>query len=116
MLLNANCQTLLQSLRDGASGYSGVMANFHPKLYTWLCRNYEKEPEQAELLQAFLCMSGFTEGLPYPLTAKYPMGLEGIPTENLARNRRSEELTEYAKSCMRQMKQFSDHYTGRLYE
>lgn len=110
-LLNANCQTLLQSLRDGGDGYCGIMCNYHPKLYVWLCRNYEKEPQKAELLQSFLCMSGFTEvGLAYPLTAKYHMGLCGIPTENIARNRRSEELTDYAKDCMKQMKLLGDYF------
>ena len=46
--------------------------------------------------------------LPYPLTAKYHMNLCGIPTENIARNRKSEELTEYGRSCMRQMKLATD--------
>ena len=52
---------------------------------------------------------GFTEvGLPYPLTAKYHMNLCGIPTENIARNRKSEELTDYGRSCMQQMKLATD--------
>ncbi|MBQ6947359.1 MAG: dihydrodipicolinate synthase family protein, partial [Clostridia bacterium] len=29
-LLNANCQTLLESMRNGADGYCGIMCNFHP--------------------------------------------------------------------------------------
>ena len=112
-LLNANCQTLLESLRSGADGYCGIMCNFHPKLYAWLGQNFEKEPEKADLIQSFIGTFGFTEvGLPYPLTAKYHMGLCGIETENIARNRKSEELTEYAKSCMNQMKTASDHLEG----
>lgn len=105
-LLNANCQTLLESMQNGADGYCGIMANYHPELYAWLCENYEREPEKAALIQALLGTAGFTEGgLPYPLTAKYHMCLEGIPTENIARNRRSEELTDYARGCVRQMRQ-----------
>lgn len=108
-LLNANCQTLLESVRNGADGYCGIMCNFHPKLYTWLLGNFEKEPELAERIQAFIGTFGFTElGIPYPLTAKYHMSLCGIPTELIARNRKSEQLTEYARSCMRQMKLASD--------
>ena len=34
-LYNANTSTLLASLKAGASGYSGVMANFHPKLFAF---------------------------------------------------------------------------------
>jgi len=36
------------------------------------------------------------------------MNLCGIPTENLARNRKSEELTDYGRSCMQQMKLATD--------
>lgn len=102
MLLNANCQTLLESMRLGGGGYCGIMSNFHPELYTWLSKNYESE--KADKLQSLIGTVGFTEqGLPYPLTAKYHMCLEGIETENIARNRKSEELTGYAKDCVKQM-------------
>ena len=108
-LLNANCQTLLESIQNGADGYCGIMANYHPMLYAWMCKNYEKEPEKAAFIQSIIGTFGFTEGgLPYPLTAKYHMNLCGIPTENIARNRKSEDLTDYAKSCMNQMKNATD--------
>lgn len=114
-LLNANCQTLLRSMKDGGNGYCGIMCNFHPKLYAWLGNNFEKEPEKAELIQSVIGTFGFTEaGLPYPLTAKYHMNLCGIPTENIARNRKSEELTEYSKDCMRQMKIATDYFEKTL--
>lgn len=106
-LLNANCQTLLESMRNGADGYCGIMCNFHPRLYAWLGKNYLSE--KADLVQSVTGTFGFTEiGLPYPLTAKYHMNLCGINTENIARNRSSHELTEYAKSCMEQMKLATD--------
>ena len=106
-LLNANCQTLLETMRSGADGYCGIMCNFHPKLYAWLGKNYASET--ADLVQAVTGTFGFTEGgLPYPLTAKYHMGLCGIPTENLARNRSAEDLTDYARSCTKQMKTATD--------
>ncbi|MBE6668057.1 MAG: dihydrodipicolinate synthase family protein [Ruminococcaceae bacterium] len=115
-LLNANCQTLLESMRNGGQGYCGIMCNFHPKLYSWLGDNFEKEPQKAELVQSVIGTIGFTEGgLPYPLTAKYHMGLCGIPTENIARNRKSEELTDYGRDCMKQMKtatDFLENYLG----
>ncbi len=113
-LLNANCQTLLETMHSGAQGYCGIMCNFHPRLYAWLGKNYEKEPEKAALVQAALCAFGFTESLAYPLTAKYHMDLCGIKTESIARNRRPEELTDYAKSCMRQMKAATDFMEKEL--
>ena len=93
------------------------MANFHPKLYAWLCENYNKYPDAAELIQSIIGTFGFTEvGLAYPLTAKYHMNLCGIKTNNISRNRKSEELTEYAKSCMRQMKLATDYIEAQLNE
>ncbi len=106
-LLNANCQTLLETMRDGGDGYCGIMCNYHPKLYAWLGKNYNSE--KADLVQSVIGTFGFTEvGLPYPLTAKYHMNLCGIETENIARSRKSEEMTPYAKSCMKQMKTATD--------
>ena len=106
-LLNANCQTLLETMRAGADGYCGIMCNFHPALYAWLGKNYESDT--ADLVQSVIGTFGFTEvGLPYPLTAKYHMTLCGIPTENIARNRSSAELTAYSESCMQQMKLATD--------
>ena len=115
MLLNANCQTLLESLKAGAVGYCGIMANYHPQLYAWLCHNYENEPEKAKRLQEFLCMSGFTEnGLSYPLSAKYHMNLEGIATENIARNKESDTFTDYGRDCIKQMRSMSKYIDGLL--
>ena len=87
-LLNANCQTLLETMRNGADGYCGIMCNYHPRLYSWLGENFEKDPIRAELVQGVIGTFGFTEtGIPYPLTAKYHMTLCGIETGLTARNR-----------------------------
>lgn len=114
-LLNANAQTLLETMKNGCEGYCGVMCNFHPKLYAWLGENYEKDPQTAELIQGVIGSFAFTEfGLPYPLIAKYHMGLCGMETQNIARNRKSEEMTDYARSCMRQMKTATDYFEKML--
>ncbi|MBQ7336604.1 MAG: dihydrodipicolinate synthase family protein [Clostridia bacterium] len=114
-LLNANCQTLLETLRSGCDGYCGIMCNFHPALYAWMGEHFKTDPQRADLVQSVIGTFGFTEvGLPYPLTAKYHMNLCGIPTENIARNRRSEELTDYGRSCMRQMKLATDRLEAWL--
>lgn len=70
-IFNANSATLLQSLRDGAAGYSGVMANYHPELYGWLCKNYDKYPSEAEKLADFLSVASMSECRAYPSCAKY---------------------------------------------
>ena len=114
-LLNANCQTLLDSLKTGGKGYCGIMCNFHPQPYVWLVENFKNDPEKAEALQNLLGTVGFTEGgLPYPLSAKYSMTLAGMPTENIARNVASERLTDYAKDCTRQMQDLVNHFFTKL--
>lgn len=116
-LLNANCQTLLDSLKTGGSGYCGVMANYHPQLYVWLCENYEKQPQMAELIQSLLGTAGFMEGgLSYPLTAKYHMCLEGISTTIHTRNKNAPELTAYAKSCVAQLRTLCNYFAAKIDE
>ena len=44
------------------------------------------------------------------------MCLCGILTENIARNRKSEELSDYAKSCTEQMKLATDRLQKYLEE
>jgi 4-hydroxy-tetrahydrodipicolinate synthase len=77
-LFNANTATLLDSLQAGANGYSGVMANFHPDLYVWLCDNFTRFPKEASLLEGFLTMSSYIEKQYYPVNAKYALSQLGI--------------------------------------
>ena len=77
-VFNANAATLLESLRMGAAGYSGIMANFHADLYSWLCANFEKEPKKAEILQDLLGFASTIECQMYPVNAKYHMELDGV--------------------------------------
>lgn len=109
LLFNANCQTLLRSLRDGGAGYCGIMSNYHPALYSWLCHNCETE--RAERLQSFLTLAGFTENaLPYPLTAKYHMCLEGVETELFTRKPGANSINDYAKHCIDQMRELAESF------
>ena len=77
-LYNANTATLFESLRAGAAGYSGVMANFHPWLYTWLCDHYDEKPECAEKVSDLLTMCSLIENSNYPVNAKYGLQKLGL--------------------------------------
>ncbi len=103
-LFNANTTTLLASLQAGAAGFSGVMMNFHPRLYAWLMQHWQTQPEKAERLQAFLTAFALIENHAYPVNAKYylqtyPRVLADIST----RCREPEELTETYREEVRQM-------------
>lgn len=75
-LYNANTTTLLQSLKEGVVGYSGVMANIHPELYVWLCQNPDS-PKAQEVSDA-LTLCSLIERQLYPINAKYAMQLSNI--------------------------------------
>lgn len=92
-LYNANTATLLDSLKEGAAGYSGVMANFHPSLYHWLCENHEKEPEKAERLAELLTMCSLIENSAYPVNAKYALQRLGLPITLMTRKLSADKLT-----------------------
>lgn len=112
-LLNANSQTLLETVRNGANGYCGVMCNFHPKLYAWLCQN-PYDPH-ADLVQSILATFAYAEAwLPYPLIAKQHMNLCGIHSNLLARNRPERELTKQTHEYMQHMKAATDELEKRL--
>ncbi len=103
-LFNANAQTLLYSLRLGAKGFNGLMANFHPELYVRLYENYQKNPEMADRLQDILSMAAFTECLSYPLTAKYYLNeYEGIPMNVSTRIPGVGPLSAYDRFVMGQL-------------
>ena len=86
-IFNANAATLLESLKMGVAGYSGVMANFHTRMYAWLCANWDKEPERAEQMMAFLGAASMVECQVYPVNAKYHMNLVGVPMTLMTRTK-----------------------------
>lgn len=92
-LYNANAATLLGSLRAGAAGYSGVMGNYHPELYSQLCRDWRVDSDRAEQLQAFLGVTSVMEARAYPVSAKYHLQLEGVPLSLRTRTRPEMDLT-----------------------
>lgn len=114
-LYNANAQTLLQTLLDGAAGYCGVMANFHPDLYAWMCEHFEDKEETANLLQSFFTVSAFTESLCYPVTAKYHLSeLKGIQMRWDSRSADASLLSAYQKNCIKDMERLAAYFRERL--
>ena len=109
-LYNANATTALQSLRDGAAGYSGVMANFHPELYVWLCENADK-PE-ADDVQEVLMAASLIERQLYPVNAKYHLKeIEKLPMTTKSRVQDDALLFETWKEEVRMM----DRLCNRTY-
>ncbi len=103
MMFNANGQTFLHSLNCGADGYSGIMANFHPELYSWVYENYKMQPQKAKELSDILSMMAFTESPAYPCTAKYYQNKYAVPMSLESRSCDSKKLTSYQKAIVDQM-------------
>ena len=68
---NANAAIAWPAIQAGASGFCGVMSNFHPDLYRWLQDHGADHPDLAEELATFLVMAAMCEPLGYPKLAKH---------------------------------------------
>jgi 4-hydroxy-tetrahydrodipicolinate synthase len=110
-IYNANAATLLETLRHGIAGYSGVMANFHPQLYVWLCRNWRLRPREAERLQDWLGAASAIEGPFYPRNAKLFLQLEGLPVTTVTR-RAARELGPAERRLVEQFRGVTERYSG----
>lgn len=112
-LFNANAATLLASLRDGAAGYSGVMANFHADLYAWMCRHGKAQPKAAEELQDFLGLASLAECQFYPVNALYALSLQGLPVRLASRRRDARQFGGNLRMEIEQMMRVSRGYSAR---
>jgi 4-hydroxy-tetrahydrodipicolinate synthase len=93
-LYNANTATLLASLKAGAAGFSGIMANFHPELYVGLA---------SEPLQSLLTICSWIEGQYYPVNAKYHLNQLGLPISTYTRSKDHKLFTKTQMDEVRQM-------------
>ena len=113
-IFNANAATLLESLRAGTAGYSGVMANFHPDLYVRLVDGHRRNPEEAERLQAFVGLASVIERQYYPVNAKHALSLYGLPVTTASRARDPNGLTGAMKLEVEQMIDVAGRYREEL--
>ena len=107
-IFNANSSTLLETMKMGVSGFSGVMGNFHPDLYKWLCDNYTKEPKKAELVSDFLGIASVIETRNYPTCGKYYLTLKKIFASTHSRVQKDLELPFSFKAEVEQLDRFTD--------
>jgi hypothetical protein len=109
MLFNANGATLYETIKMGAHGYSGVMANFHPELYVKLLKAHEEgNTEKAEFLANMVGFFSLTECQCYPVNAKYYVSLDGVNIGINTRTRNPAELFESRKLEIEQMYKFTE--------
>ncbi len=107
-LFNANTTTLLSSLEIGGEGYSGVMANFHPDLYVWLCKNHQTYKREAKLVSAGLSMCAQIESKLYPAIAKLHLNLDGMPIGVHTRSQNYHLLNDLHKMELAHLRELTD--------
>ena len=84
-LFNANAATILNTIRFGYAGFSGIMANIHPELYVWLYEN--KNHPVADRIIHYIAMTSVIEARCYPIIAKrYLRQYEGLPITDVCRS------------------------------
>lgn len=115
-LFNANAQTTLQSVRDGAMGYCGIMANMHPQLYSKLLKPETLFDKETDLLQNYLAHAALVEAyLVYPCIAKYYLDkYENVPMSTYARSADEKDFTDYQQECMDQFAALSRYVAEKV--
>ena len=75
-LFNANSATIAESMKLGYEGFCGIMANFHPDAYSWLCDNLDDK--RAYEVSRLLGVASVIEARCYPICAKKYLDMFGI--------------------------------------
>jgi len=109
-IFNANAATLLDSLNDGAAGFSGIMANFYPEIIGEECRCYISDPDRAQKLQDFVGFCSAAEGQSYSCNAKYFLQLEGLDITTKSRLCDENTLDELKRISTRQLHSMTAFY------
>ena len=76
---NAHFETGLAGLRYGAAGISPVAANVFPELFSWLCSEYDGQPETAEEVQRMMTSLAPVVNNKYLVTCKRYLQRAGLP-------------------------------------
>lgn len=113
-LYNANTATLLGSLRSGASGYSGVMANFQMRLYAWLVKHWQDSPETSQRLQNVLTFCSYIELKNYPQNAKAYLNRYFVPMSERCRKTLQAGLSKDDFTALEQLRELTLRMEAKL--
>lgn len=83
---NAHFETGLEGLRYGAAGISPVAGNVFPELFSWLCAEYDRQPEAAVEVQRMMTSLAPVVNNKYLVTCKRYLQRIGIPITTRCRS------------------------------
>lgn len=108
-LFNANAATLFESLELGAAGYSGVLTNLMPEMFTLLKAACDGDVKHARYICNYISAVSVIELQNYPANAKYVLQKRGILMSTRTRNGRpklnesqQKELDAFIDVCQRE--------------
>lgn len=111
-LYNANTATLLESLKLGAYGYSGVMANMQCSLYTYLCRSYQDR--DLTPMSDLLTICALIERQLYPANAKYYLQQEGLHISTKCRVQNDAALSDTFQKEIHMLRRITKHMENQF--
>lgn len=109
-LFNANSATLIDSIKAGAHGYCGIMANFHPECYN-KAMDFTLEKRETKEIESFITLSSVIEYQNYPRNSKYYLNISGVPMNTNTRSK-SNVLSNSQKLELEALSKLSLYYTS----
>lgn len=86
-IFNAHVPILVDSIRGGGHGFSGIAANAYPNVVARAVRQARKRGAEAGRLQQFLTEAEPTLSVRYPLSAKLMAAWAGVPIAPVCRRK-----------------------------
>ncbi|MFN9263310.1 MAG: dihydrodipicolinate synthase family protein [Acidobacteriota bacterium] len=106
-IFNAHVPILVDAIRGGGHGFSGIAANAYPHVVARAVRAARRRGAEAGRLQQFLTEGEATLSVRYPLSAKLMAGWAGVPIEPVCR-RKVVELTAAQTERLRGLRTAAD--------
>ncbi|HEU0123163.1 MAG TPA: dihydrodipicolinate synthase family protein [Bryobacteraceae bacterium] len=110
-IFNAHVPILIDAIRKGGHGFSGVAANAWPNVVAYAVHHEKDRPERAAQAQEFLTKAEKVLSVRYPLSAKILANLAGIPVKPVCR-RNIVPLTDQQMSALRDVRKSADSLLG----
>jgi 4-hydroxy-tetrahydrodipicolinate synthase len=86
-LFNAHVPILIDAIRTGGHGFSGIAANAYPNLVSFAVHHQGDQPQKSGLVQKFLTDNEPSLNFRYPLSAKVLAALAGVPIKPVCRRK-----------------------------
>jgi 4-hydroxy-tetrahydrodipicolinate synthase len=84
-LFNAHVPILIEAMRKGAHGFSGIAANAYPNLVSYAVHHQSDQPQRAASIQEFLTRNEPVLNANYPMSVKMLAALAGVPIKPVCR-------------------------------